>query len=299
MNLSTPSAHYTDPQDFPGLDVYAVVGNPIEHSKSPTIHRCFAEQAEQKMYYGRIQPELDGFVKAVNDFFASRGRGLNVTVPFKLEAYALADIVTPRAQLAGAVNTLWVQDGTIFGDNTDGAGLVRDLLAQGAALHGARILLLGAGGASRGVLAPLLEQKPASVMLANRSHVKALELVELFRQKALLEKVALTAGTLSALEDQAVAPFDVVINATASGLSDQSPLTQTMVSRIFVPSSFAYDMVYGKTTLFMQQAIQKGARVSDGLGMLVEQAADAFLIWRGADLAQSIDPRQVLADLRR
>ena len=177
---------------------------------------------------------------------------------------------------------------------------MRDLLAQGIALHNARILLIGAGGAARGVIGPLLEQAPKSLIIANRSSGKADELVKLFADLAALKEVALESRTLSDLEDPTKTqyPFDLIINATAAGLTDESPLTAKAVGNIFVPSSFAYDMVYGKTTAFMQQALQRGARVSDGLGMLVEQAADAFLLWRGAQLASAIDPRAVLAELR-
>ena len=290
----------TDPSLFTGVDVYAVAGNPIAHSKSPLIHQRFAEQANQRMHYGRLQPELDSFAQAAKSFFAAGGKGMNVTVPFKLDAQNFADVLTPRAQQAGAVNTLWKAEGKIFGDNTDGAGLVRDLLAQGITLHSARILLIGAGGAARGVIGPLLEQSPKSFIIANRSNAKADELVRLFADLAALKEVALESRTLADLEDSAKTqyPFDLVINATAAGLTDESPLTSKAVANVFVPSSFAYDMVYGKTTAFMQQALQRGARVSDGLGMLVEQAADAFLLWRGAQLANEIDPRTVLAELR-
>ena len=289
---------HTEPSHFPGLDVYAVAGNPISHSKSPTIHQRFAEQSLQAMHYGRLQPSIGEFAKVVKSFFATGGKGINVTVPFKLDAQALADVLTPRAKLAGAVNTLWIKEGRIYGDNTDGAGLVRDLLAQGIQIRGARILLLGAGGAARGVTGPLLEQEPTQLIIANRSSTKADELVGLFHEGAKNHEVQFESRTLLELEDQIKTPlaFDLVINATAAGLSDQSPLTADAVSHVFVPSSFAYDMVYGKTTAFMQQALHRGARVSDGLGMLVEQAADAFLIWRGADV--SINPRSVLSELR-
>ncbi len=289
---------HTEPSHFPGLDVYAVAGNPISHSKSPTIHQRFAEQSLQAMHYGRLQPSVGEFAKVVKSFFATGGKGINVTVPFKLDAQALADVLTPRAKLAGAVNTLWIKEGRIYGDNTDGAGLVRDLLAQGIQIRGARILLLGAGGAARGVTGPLLEQEPTQLIIANRSSTKADELVGLFHEVAKNHEVQFESRTLLELEDQIKTPlaFDLVINATAAGLSDQSPLTADAVSHVFVPSSFAYDMVYGKTTAFMQQALHRGARVSDGLGMLVEQAADAFLIWRGADV--SINPRSVLSELR-
>ena len=300
MSSTDTTSLHTDPSLFGGVDVYAVAGNPISHSKSPAIHQRFAEQANQRMHYGRLQPELDSFAQAAKAFFTAGGKGMNVTVPFKLDAQNLADVLTPRAQLAGAVNTLWKTEGKIFGDNTDGAGLVRDLLAQGIALHNARILLIGAGGAARGVMGPLLEQSPKSLIIANRSSAKANELVKIFADLAGLKEVALESRTLVDLEDVAKTqdPFDLVINATAAGLTDESPLTSKAVGNVFVPSSFAYDMVYGKTTAFMQQALQRGARVSDGLGMLVEQAADAFLLSRGAHLASNIDPRAVLAELR-
>lgn len=300
MSQATSAELHTDPTQFPGVDVYAVAGNPISHSKSPAIHKRFAEQSNQKMHYGRLQPALDQFKTAAQAFFAAGGKGMNVTVPFKLDAQALADVLTPRAQLAGAVNTLRIEDGKIFGDNTDGAGLVRDLLAQGIQIKGSRILLLGAGGASRGVLGPLLEQSPKELMIANRSNAKADELVNLFRSLASSLGVALQAVSLSDLEDavKTTSPFDLIINATAAGLSDASPVSDAAASNIFTPKSFAYDMVYGKVTAFMQQALHRGARVSDGLGMLVEQAADAFLIWRGATLADAIDPRAVLTELR-
>ena len=289
---------HTDPSRFPGLDVYAVAGNPISHSKSPAIHQRFAEQSKQAIHYGRLQPAIGEFAKVAKSFFAAGGKGMNVTVPFKLDAQVLADVLTPRAKLAGAVNTLWIKEGKIYGDNTDGAGLVRDLLAQGIQIRGARILLLGAGGAARGVTGPLLEQEPVQLIVANRSSAKTDELVSLFHELAKSHHVQFESRTLLDLEDQIKTPlaFDLVINATAAGLSDQSPLTANAVSHVFVPSSFAYDMVYGKTTAFMQQALHRGARVSDGLGMLVEQAADAFLIWRGADV--SINPRSVLSELR-
>ena len=300
MNSPNPADLHTDPSLFTGVDVYAVAGNPIAHSKSPVIHQSFAEQAGQKMHYGRLQPDINSFAVAAKSFFAAGGKGMNVTVPFKLDAQAFADVLSSRAQLAGAVNTLWINGGKVYGDNTDGAGLVRDLLAQGIAIHQSRILLLGAGGAARGVIGPLLEQSPKCLVIANRSHAKAQELVKLFADLAVSKEVALESRALAELENAAKTPypFDLVINATAAGLSDTSPLSTQAVANIFVPSSFAYDMVYGKSTAFMQQALQKGARVSDGLGMLVEQAADAFLLWRGETLATAIDPRAVLAKLR-
>ena len=300
MNPAHSNDLHTDPNQFPGLDVYAVAGNPIAHSKSPAIHKRFSEQSNQKMHYGRLQPALDKFATTVQSFFAAGGQGMNVTVPFKLDAQAFADELTPRAKLAGAVNTLRIENGKIFGDNTDGAGLVRDLLAQGIQIQGARILLLGAGGAARGVLGPLLEQAPKELIIANRSNAKADELVQLFAKLATAHQAVLQSLTLSDLEDisKTTSHFDLIINATAAGLSDESPISDVAASNIFIPQSFAYDMVYGKVTAFMQQALHRGSRVSDGLGMLVEQAADAFLIWRGEHLNEVIDPRAVLAELR-
>ena len=299
MTSSASTNLHTDPRLFEGMDVYVVAGNPISHSKSPLIHAKFAQQTQQTMHYGCLQPELGSFLRVAQDFFAAGGKGMNVTVPFKLDAKAFSDVLTPRAQLAGAVNTLWIRDEKIYGDNTDGAGLVRDLLAQGIAIAGARILLLGAGGAARGVLGPLLEQSPKLLVIANRSSAKADELATLMMDQAKMNNIILQSATLEGLEDsKKTAPFDLVINATAAGLDNQSPLSNVAAGNIFVPSSFAYEMLYGKTSSFMQQALQRGARVSDGLGMLVEQAADAFLLWRGADLATTIEPRAVLAELR-
>ena len=300
MSPSKSADLHTDPRLFSGVDVYAVAGNPIAHSKSPGIHQAFAEQAQQKIHYGRLQPDINSFAEAAKSFFAAGGKGLNVTVPFKLDAQAFAEVLSSRAQLAGAVNTLWMNEGKVFGDNTDGAGLVRDLLAQGIAIHQSRILLLGAGGAARGVIGPLLDESPKCLVIANRSNLKADELVRLFADLAAAKEVALESRTLSDLEDSKKTPypFDLVINATAASLIDESPLSIQATAHVFVPSSFAYDMVYGKNTAFMQQALQRGARVSDGLGMLVEQAADAFLLWRGIELATAIDPRAVLAKLR-
>ena len=200
MNPAHSNDLHTDPTQFPGVDVYVVAGNPIAHSKSPAIHKRFSEQSNQKMHYGRLQPLLDEFASAAKSFFAAGGKGMNVTVPFKLDAQAFADELTPRAQLAGAVNTLRMENGKIFGDNTDGAGLARDLLAQGIEIQGARILLLGAGGAARGVLGPLLEQSPKELIIANRSNTKAEELVRLFGELAIAHQVVLQSVTLGDLE---------------------------------------------------------------------------------------------------
>ena len=286
--------------DFSGVDVYAVAGNPIAHSKSPTIHRRFAEQTAQAMHYGTVMPELGAFATVAKAFFAAGGKGMNVTVPFKLDAQALADTLTPRAALAGAVNTLWQHDGVLHGDNTDGAGLVRDLQAQGITLANASICILGAGGAARGVLGPLLEQKPQSIVITNRSIDKAQDLQTAFQALADTHGVLLTVCPVDALGSQpSHAAIDLIINATAAGLSNDSPISDAIAKRIFRPTAFAYDMVYGKVTHFMQQAINQGCRVSDGLGMLVEQAADAFLLWRGSSLATQLDARVVLDELRK
>jgi shikimate dehydrogenase len=295
-----PIALPINPADFSGVEVYAVAGNPIAHSKSPAIHRRFAEQTGQAMQYSTVMPELGAFATMATAFFAAGGKGMNVTVPFKLDAQALADVLTPRAALAGAVNTLWQHDGVLHGDNTDGAGLVRDLQAQGIALSNAAICILGAGGAVRGVLSPLLEQKPKSIVIANRSIDKALELQTAFQGLADMHGVLLTVCPVDALGSQPDhAAIDLIINATAAGLSNDSPISDAIAKRIFRPTAFAYDMVYGKITHFMQQAINQGCRVSDGLGMLVEQAADAFLLWRGLSLATQLDARAVLDELRK
>jgi shikimate dehydrogenase len=297
--VSKSSELQTNPADFSGVDVYAVAGNPIAHSKSPVIHRRFAQQTAQAMHYGTLMPELGAFAKVAKTFFAAGGKGMNVTVPFKLDAQALADVLMPRAELAGAVNTLWQQDGLLYGDNTDGAGLVRDLRAQGIVLTNASICILGAGGAARGVLGPLLEQKPQSIVIVNRSIDKARDLQTAFQGLADRHGVPLTVCAVDALGSQpSHAALDLIINATAAGLSNDSPLSDAIAQQILRPTVFAYDMVYGKITHFMQQAINQGCRVSDGLGMLVEQAADAFLLWRGAELAQQLNVRAVLDELR-
>jgi shikimate dehydrogenase len=248
-------------------DRYAVFGNPIAHSKSPRIHALFAAQTRQDMRYDAILAPLDGFATAINQFVTAGGRGANVTVPFKEEAFKLATTLTPRAQAAGAVNTLSFHEGAISGDNTDGAGLVRDLKANlSCDLASKRILLLGAGGAARGVVLPLLEEHPATLIIANRTAAKAKELAAAF---------GIAGGGFEALAGQA---FDVVINATSAGLSDAVLPVPTFA---FAPGCLAYEMVYGRETPFMQQARAAGCHVADGLGMLVEQAAEAFYVWRG------------------
>jgi shikimate dehydrogenase len=261
-------------------DRYAVFGNPIAHSKSPRIHALFAAQTRQDLSYEAILAPLDGFADAVRGFVAAGGKGANVTVPFKEEAFRLATELSPRAQAAGAVNTLSFAGTAIRGDNTDGAGLVRDLTANlGCRLADARILLLGAGGASRGVILPLLEAKPAVLFVANRTAAKAEQLAAAFN---------IEGGGFEALAGRA---FDLVINATSAGLSDAAlPLP----AGVFAPGCLAYEMLYGRETPFMAQARAAGCQVADGLGMLVEQAAEAFFVWRGV----RPDTAPVLAELR-
>lgn len=251
-------------------DRYAVIGNPVEHSKSPLIHSEFARQTGQDMEYGRILAPIGGFKDSVESFCAEGGRGLNVTVPFKEDAFFYATRRTERAELAHAVNTLhFLTDGTVLGDTTDGVGLVRDIVSNlGIPLKGKRILLMGAGGAARGVIQPLLDEHPASLFVVNRTAGKALALCETFS--------GIKAGGYDDLSDLS---FDVVINATASSLNNAlPPLPETL----FSPGALAYDMMYGRETPFMQFSRVHGAAVvADGLGMLIEQAAESFFIWRG------------------
>ena len=254
-------------------DRYAVVGNPVAHSKSPLIHQAFAQQCAQNIQYERILAPLDGFKSTIADLIQHGYKGVNITVPFKLEAFALATTLSERARAAGAVNTLIFNGGEIYGDNTDGAGLVRDIehnLSVGIA--GKRILLIGAGGAAEGVLQPLLAATPAVLVVSNRSVDKAINMAKKAASSATLD---VRACTFAELDGQT---FDIVINATSTGLSDSElPLPAT----IFANVSLAYDMMYGRETAFMAFARSHGAQVSDGLGMLVEQAAEAFYLWRG------------------
>ncbi|ADQ85578.1 shikimate dehydrogenase [Methylovorus sp. MP688] len=258
------------------MDRYAVIGNPVEHSKSPLIHHMFAEQTSQQLEYGRVLAPLDAFVETVQAMRAQGYKGANVTVPFKLQAYALATQLTERAHDAGAVNTLMFQGEHIIGDNTDGAGLVRDIQDNLAIpLHGKRVLLIGAGGAAEGVLHPILAQQPALLVVANRTLDKALAMVRKVEAQGELLYVSVQALAFEDLPGQA---FDVVVNATSAGLTDsQLPLPPSM----FAAGSLAYDMMYGRETPFMAFARAHGAEhVVDGLGMLIEQAAESFYLWR-------------------
>lgn len=255
------------------LDSYAVIGNPVSHSKSPLIHTAFAQQTNQAMQYVTLLAPLDGFQATVQDFRQRGGKGLNVTVPFKLEAYRLATRLTERAGIAQAVNTLKFENGEILGDNTDGIGLVRDIECNlGIPIAGKRILLLGAGGAARGVILPLLQQKPAQLAIANRTAQKAEAL-----QQQFIAQGDMVAGSFMHFSG---AHFDLIINATSASLHDALPELPTGV---FAQTALAYDMMYRhEPTRFLQFAQQNGARrIADGIGMLVEQAAESFYIWRG------------------
>lgn len=250
-------------------DKYAVIGNPIKHSKSPLIHAEFAKQTGQDISYERVLAPLDGFAETVKRLIAEGCKGANVTVPFKFEAYDLCDVLTERAKNAGAVNTLIFTINDIKGDNTDGVGLISDIANNfGISLQGARILILGAGGAAQGVFQPMLAQQPATLVVANRTLDKAQKMASKSAKKV-------TACTFEGLKNLS---FDLIINATSTGLTDTAlPIPDT----IFAKDCLAYDMMYGRETPFMAQARAAGAQVADGLGMLVEQAAEAFYLWRG------------------
>jgi shikimate dehydrogenase len=256
------------------MDQYAVIGNPIEHSKSPEIHRAFAEQTGEPVEYGRILGNLDDFSGDVRRFLADGGLGLNVTVPFKEQAWRLADELSPGAHTAGAVNTLIrLENNRLRGENTDGVGLVRDLTVnQGLRLQEKRILVLGAGGAVRGVIRPLLEQHPKRVIIANRTAARAYSLAS---GVAAYGQVA--GCGLDELEGM---QFELIINGTAAGLEGEVP---PIPGSVLAKGGWCYDMLYSDhTTAFQQWGHEhQAARSLDGLGMLVEQAAESFRLWRG------------------
>lgn len=272
---------------------YAVIGNPVDHSRSPEIHAAFARATGQSIEYGRLLAPLDGFTETVQNFRREGGRGANVTVPFKEESWRLVErsgMLSERARVAQAVNTLRFDASGLFGDNTDGAGLVADLKINLATpLTGRRILLLGAGGAARGVLHPLLAQRPAGLVLANRTLEKARDLVAA-AAPVVADAIDVRA---SAFDDLRGETFDVIVNATSASLAGEAP---RLPSGIFAPGALAYDMMYSSAdTAFMAWARAQGAtRIRDGLGMLVEQAAESFLVWRGV----RPDTASVLATLR-
>ncbi len=273
----------------PSPDLYCVMGNPVEHSRSPWIHARFAELTGQRLVYERRMVPLDGFALALRDFAAAGGRGCNITVPFKLEAAQAATVRSERVQLAGAANTLSFIDGAIHADNTDGLGLVADLQHNaGCTLAGRDVLLVGAGGAAAGALGPLLAAGPRRVVVANRTLERAQALVQSHAALAALQKTELLAQSPQALEHD----FDLIINATASSLAGAEV---PVPARVLRPGSLAYDMMYGPAAEgFLGWARQHGATPRDGLGMLVEQAAEAFQIWRGVRPPSA----QVLAELQ-
>jgi len=257
------------------VEKYAVIGNPIEHSKSPLIHQAFAKQFSKVIVYEKVLAPLDGFDVTLQRLRAEGYLGANVTVPFKFEAFNACQTLSARAQAAGAVNTLSFNERHIAGDNTDGCGLVNDILQhQHTLLAGKKVLLLGAGGAAQGVMLPLLQQKPSHLTVANRSVDKAQAMVDKFSSHPVSGETILQVKTFVDLS----LAYDIVINATSAGLTDSS--LQLPVD-IFQANTLAYDMMYGRETPFMQQARAAGAQVADGLGMLVEQAAEAFFLWHG------------------
>ncbi len=270
-------------------DLYCVMGHPVAHSRSPWIHQRFAALTGQALDYERQLVPLDGFAQAVQQFAQAGGRGCNVTVPFKHEAAQCADSCSPRVHLAGAANTLVLAQGRIHADNTDGLGLVADITRNaGVPLAGRDVLLVGAGGAGAGVLGPLLEQGPRSLVVANRTLARAQALVQSHLALAALQKTKLLALDLQGLEHD----FDLIINATASSLEGAGVPVPAQVLR---PGCLAYDMMYGPAAQgFLHWATQHGAQARDGLGMLVEQAAEAFALWRGVRPPAA----QVLAELR-
>lgn len=254
-------------------DRYGLVGHPVEHSRSPLIHTVFARQTRQRLTYELIDAAPEALETAVRGFGAAGGRGLNVTVPHKEAAFALCDASSEAATAAGAVNTISILDGRLRGDNTDGVGFIRDLTVnQGQSLTGKRVLVLGAGGAARGIIGPLLAEAPAAVAIGNRTSDRAEELVARFAAAVLV------AHTFAEIAEQP--PFDVVVNATSAGLKGEPP---PFPASLVGSQTFCYDLVYGSSdTPFVTWAKQHGAtRAVHGWGMLVEQAAESFAIWRG------------------
>jgi shikimate dehydrogenase len=257
-------------------DQYAVIGNPVEHSLSPRIHAEFAGATGQDIAYGRILAPRDGFREAALAFRTAGGKGLNVTLPFKHEAWRLAGVRSGFAAAAGAVNTLSFEGERIVGHNSDGIGLVRDLTHNlRIAVRGKRVLLMGAGGASFGVMEPLLREQPETVVVANRTPEKAFELVGHFEK---LQSWALRGFSACSYPALAGLQFDIVINATSAGLEGTMP---ALPEGVLAAGALAYDMVYARVTPFLEYARERGARTSDGIGMLVEQAAESFYLWRG------------------
>lgn len=269
-------------------DRYAVIGHPISHTRSPRIHTAFAQLTGESLTYEAILSPIDDFQQVVADFFAdTAAKGLNVTLPFKEQAYALCDVKSLRATQAGAVNTLMRgKDGRLYGDNTDGVGIVRDMTQNlDWTLAGKRILVVGAGGAVRGVLGVLLAAKPAQLLIANRTHSKAQALADIFQEY----------GQITAIRFEDIAPhsIDVVINGSSASLMGELP---PLGADILAVGACAYDMAYGKPKLpFLEWATAQQATTSDGLGMLIEQAAESFFIWRGVRVITA----DLLAEIRQ
>jgi shikimate dehydrogenase len=258
-------------------DRYAVIGNPVAHSRSPLIHAAFARQTGEAIEYGTLLAPRDGFTQTVAEFRAAGGKGLNVTVPFKFDALAFAEALTARARSAGAVNTLKFGDGKVLGDNTDGVGLVHDIRDNlRCRIAGRRVLLMGAGGAAHGVVHPLVAERPAVLTIANRTAARADALAGELRAGTPESEIVITGGGYDTLAGE----FDIVINATAASLEGDVP---PLPERIFAPGALAYDMMYGREpTPFLRLAAQRGVdNLADGVGMLVEQAAESFFVWRG------------------
>ncbi len=272
------------------MQYFAVFGNPIAQSKSPAIHTMFAKQAKIDIQYDAILAPFDGFTRSVSDFFALDARvGANVTMPFKEEAFAMCDVLTDQAQSAQAVNTLFNSPQGLVGHNTDGLGLIQDLLRQAVSLKDQRVLLIGAGGAAKGVIKALFAQQINSLHIVNRNIKRAKELV--VQNQALFPNWKITAGGFDSVQHE---QFDVVINATSLSLSGAVP---PIGNHVYKDARCVYDMVYSKEpTIFLQHAHKQGSRnLSDGLGMLVGQAAESFTFWTG----QHVDTNPVLDVLRK
>lgn len=251
---------------------FAVIGNPIEHSRSPELHHAFAAKTGIELNYSKRLAPLDGFTASVQEFFSQGGCGMNVTVPFKEQAFALCSVLTERAKIAKAVNTLWMDHGQLHGDNTDGQGLVKAIQALDWNLNGADVLIIGAGGATRGVIYPLIQAGVKKIVIANRTPARAEQLVQ--DLKDAVPKAELQALGLDALQGN----FDLVINATSASLSGEG-----LVLPDTLQFSHAYEMAYGKPSSFLDQAKARGVPVSEGFGMLVGQAIESFRIWNGAE----------------
>lgn len=269
------------------MDRYAVLGNPISHSKSPAIHKRFAELAGQTLEYSALEAPIDDFPAFTADLHTQGYLGLNVTVPFKLEAWELAESLSPRAKTAEAVNTLIRTETGWKGDNTDGVGLMRDIEVNADfEIAGKKVLVLGAGGAVRGILSPLLDRGPASVHIANRTGSKAEALAAAFAESG-----AVSGGGLDTIPEN----FDLIINGTAASLGGELP---PLSDQALADNCLCYDMMYGaKPTVFLEWAAARGATTRDGLGMLVEQAAESFLQWRGVRPDSQVVLKEMRAEL--